>query len=92
MSSAQTVTAEIKRYNTGIPQGWITWGKGEVSPGQDKTLGSGMGPFFEVTGIAGGAVIIHGTALDVTLKVNGTSSIQFELTGNEAGRYMALVY
>ncbi|MDX2190427.1 MAG: hypothetical protein SFY32_11235 [Bacteroidota bacterium] len=84
------ITAQVLRYG-GSPPNWAEWGKGEVSPGQSTTIGSGSGPFFTIVGVAGGATFTCGDQLNIVLKVNGTSSFQFELFGRLAGKYMALV-
>ena len=88
-----TLVAEVKRKTT-MPVGWASWGKAGLSPGESKTIGSGSGPFFVVTGVSGGAKFERGASLDITLKTSGTSSIEFDIAGpsNEAGHYMALVY
>jgi hypothetical protein len=86
------VTVEIKAKVGGITPGWATWGKGQVTPGQVRTLGSGSGPFFEVVGVSGGAKITHGQ-LNVILKIAGTSSVEFDLMEQGTSHhYMALVY
>jgi len=75
----------------GYPEMWTPWGTVDVAPGESTNAGQGMGPFFTVIGISGGAVIKYASMVDITLKISGTSSLEFTLVGQFAGQYRAVV-
>ena len=86
------VTAQVFRHG-GYPANWAVWGQARVSPGQTTVIGSGGGPFFNVTGVQDGAIFVRNPSLNIILKVNGVSTQVFNLyDGTNAGEYRALVF
>lgn len=73
-----TINVQVQRFG-GMPAQWSNWGSGKVNPGQSINIGSGMGPFFTILGVEGGARFQHGTMLDIVLKVSGVAQQAFEL-------------
>ena len=49
------VAVHMLRYG-GFPPNWTVWGQVTVWPGQTAVIGSGNGPFFNITGIHDGAI------------------------------------
>jgi hypothetical protein len=49
-----TVQAQILRHG-GYPANWTVWGSCNITPGETTVIGSGSGPMFTVSGVAGGA-------------------------------------
>lgn len=84
------ILAKVLRYG-GNPEQWGVWGEGKVEPGQSITIGSGMGPFFNVVGTYDGAVFQYETQLNASLTLKGQSNLQFNLFGTHEGKYMAQV-
>lgn len=54
-----SVQAKILGYG-GFPVRWCELGKCNLTPGQTNAIGSGLGPFFTVIGVPGGAIFQYG--------------------------------
>jgi hypothetical protein len=80
------ITVYMMRYG-GLPLDWAIWGQVTVWPGQTTLLGSGDGPFFNITGVHNGAnfqdvtvrhkggIFSCGPNLDLTIKVDEASKL-----------------
>lgn len=79
---------QIKNSNPNLPQ-WGTYGSAQLSPGETATIGIPFQLYFNVTGIAGGAIFEQrDSGTNITLKINGTSSLEFSIADK---RFRAMV-